>query len=428
MKQFTKTKLAAAVGTATMAMALAAPAGAAVVVGGDNGWEISFSGNVNAFYQHINCDTGCSSAGGGEDSSRVTSGFLPAFFTFSAKSPTVNGLTGSARFSFAPTIQTAKQHTDLAGAGPAGIGGSGIEGATIDTREVVADISGSFGTISYGRTLSHFGRQAILKDMTLFGVGGMHGGLSVTDSGVVTTGRVGLGYVYPNFESRLAWTSPNMNGFGLSVGIYDPAEPSLGAAPNQLETDVPRFEGEVMYTTAYTNGAASIWVDGTWQEVEVNAAGISMNGADYDREGWGAGAQASMSGFELTGYYYDGDNLETTLGFLTTPATSLAGVPNTTAPTQFEDSDNDGFYVQGTYTFNGRTKVGVSYGESNEDGDTFYNEVEQDMWTVGVYHDITSWLRVMAEYSEAETEVTTAGVSATTLEYDSFSVGSFILW
>ena len=44
-------------------------------------------------------------------------------------------------------------------------------GSNIDMREVFFNVSGDFGTISVGRTLALFQRQAILKDLTLFGMG-----------------------------------------------------------------------------------------------------------------------------------------------------------------------------------------------------------------------------------------------------------------
>ena len=43
--QFSKTKLAAAVSAAAFGAGLSAPAGAVVVVGGNDGWEVSFDGN-----------------------------------------------------------------------------------------------------------------------------------------------------------------------------------------------------------------------------------------------------------------------------------------------------------------------------------------------------------------------------------------------
>ncbi len=409
--KLTNKKLAAAIGIA--ALGLSSQAGAVVVVGGNNGWEVSFDGNINAFYQTINCDTGCVSAGG-EDSSRVTSGFLPAFFSFNVKSPTVNGLTGSGRISFAPTIHTGKNHTQLFG------GTSGIQGAAIDTREVVANIDGSFGTISFGRTLSLFGRKAILKDMTLFGTGGSIGTGNVPDAGTVTTGRVGYGYVYPDFQTRISYATPVTNGFQAEVGLYDPAEP--GGASTTFETDTPRFEGEVSYATAFSGGSMNVWADFTWQETTALAGGAATAGADYDSTGFGVGGQVAASGFEATAYYYTGDNLGTVVQFAAAAPVNVTG--------SFEDTDNDGYYVQGTYTFNGKTKVGLSYGESTQDAISAtvvaggVGEIDQQMWSVGVYHDVNSWLRLIAEYNDAETE--TANV--TTQEYDSFAVGAFLFW
>ncbi|MGR9092198.1 MAG: hypothetical protein ACU85U_16635, partial [Gammaproteobacteria bacterium] len=111
-KQFKKTKLATAVSIAAVGLGLGATADAVVVVGGDNGWEVSFDGNINAFYTITDGDELYSALGftsgantNDIDQSRVQTGLLPAFFSFNVKSPTVNGLTATGRFSFAPQIQ-----------------------------------------------------------------------------------------------------------------------------------------------------------------------------------------------------------------------------------------------------------------------------------------------------------------------------------
>ena len=54
-------------------------------------------------------------------------------------------------------------------------------------REVFFNVSGDFGTISVGRTLALFQRQAILKDYTLFGVGA----IGSPDGGGTGLGRIG---------------------------------------------------------------------------------------------------------------------------------------------------------------------------------------------------------------------------------------------
>ncbi len=444
--QFKKTKLAAAVATAVVGLGLSAAANAVVVVGGDNGWEVSFDGNVNAFYVQSNNDAGWNALGFGnaddtgggdnaaEDISRVTTGFLPAFFSFNVKSPTVNGMTGSARFSFAPQITNSTTKNQLYGVGGLNPPGSnGIQGASIDTREVLVNLDGAFGTISYGRTLSIYGRQAILKDMTLFGVG-----VANQDGGAVTAGRIGRGYTYPNFNARFAYKTPNLGGLQGEIGLYDPSDEQTAGGGLLDQVDTPRFEGEVTYTAAVSGGSVQGWVDGLWQDIESTATGASDN---VTVQGWGAGLEAKYMGFALTGYFYDGKGLGRSLQFVGgTRCNSDGG--GLAYGVECQAADNDGFYVQGTYTFNGKTKLGASYGESNQegfgwgnslasqaDGLTQTGDVELNMWTVGVYHDVNSWLKVIAEYSNAENKYGNVGaISGSDVESNTFSVGSFFFW
>jgi len=100
--QFSKTRIATAVSAAALGVGLSAPAGAVVVVGGNDGWEVSFDGNVNAFYTVGDFDAGYVTETADKDSGRVTSGYLPAFFSFNVKTPTIGGMTGTGRISFAP--------------------------------------------------------------------------------------------------------------------------------------------------------------------------------------------------------------------------------------------------------------------------------------------------------------------------------------
>ena len=88
------------------------------------------------------------------------------------------------------------------------------------------------------------------------------------------------------------------------------------------------------------------------------------------------------------------------------------------------EADNDGFYVQAAYTFNGTTKIGGGYGESRQDANMAYGipKWESDLWTVGVYHDVTSWLKVVAEYGNYSHDILGHD------DVDTFSIGGFLLW
>ncbi len=452
--RFNKTRLASGIAAAALGLGMASAANAVVVVGGDNGWEVSFDGNINAFYVMSDNDAGWNDLGladgpaaGGvfnrashrpsEDISRVTSGFLPAFFSFNVKSPTVNGLTATGRFSFAPSISNSTNKNEFYSAGDPALNGNmgnyglgGIQGASIDTREVVVNVEGNFGTVSFGRTLSIFGRQAVLNDMMLFGVG-----VANMDSAGVSSGRSGRGYTYPNFNARFSYKTPVFSGLQAEVGLYDPSVEQLNNLGNTVlnQTDTPRFEGELTYSTAFANGNFKAWVDGLWQDLESTAV---TGTDDATVAAWGIGATGSYMGFGLTGYYYEGEGLGRSLQF-------AGGVACNAAGSLCEEADNDGYYVQGTYTFNGRTKIGASYGESNQDAFTnsamarglahvFDNQdVELSMWTVGVYHDVNSWLKLIAEYSKAENDYSAnafSGANGGSTESDTFSLGTFFVW
>jgi hypothetical protein len=69
--------------------------------------------------------------------------------------------------------------------------------------------------------------------------------------------------------------------------------------------------------------------------------------------------------------------------------------------------DSDDWYVQAVYALPTKTKVGLSYGESALDGNRTeaFSEYKNSMWTVGAYHPITKHLNLVAEYSNAQSEI-----------------------
>lgn len=393
-----RTKLAAAIGAAALAGALSAPANAAIVLGGDNGWEVSYGGFVNLFYTQSDFDF---DAGGSEDSSHLNEGLLPAFHTLTAKSPEIGGLKGTAQITFAPDSSGSKTKRLNKG------------GGEIDMREVFFNVSGDFGTISAGRTLSLFQRQAILKDMTLFGMGALAG----PDGGGTGLGRIGFGYVYPDFRTRFTYKTPDINGFNLEVGIFDPQESASAPA----ETDTPQFQAEATYTHGFDGGSFNAWFGLLWQEQEITSSALGGTG-DVESFGWNIGGDIKFGGFNVVGSYYDGEALGTLLfnqGNDLVPGTGDGFACNLT---DCDEADNDGFYVQGSYTFNGKTKVGISYGGSYQDDNAAGSlGYDNELWTVGVYHDVNTWLKVVAEYNEHNSGY--LGANA-----ESFSVGAFVLW
>ena len=400
MKTYTA-KLATALSTLALVAAFSMPTNAAVVLGGSDGWEVSYGGFINLFYTQSDFE-------GGEDSAHLQQGLLPAFHTMTVKTPEVNGLTGTGQITFA-VDSSAEKTGRLNKSATLGTG------SNIDMREVFFNVSGDFGTISAGRTLALFQRQAILQDITLFGMGYMGG----PDGGGTGLGRIGAGYVYPDFRTRFVYQTPDMNGFQLSVGIFDPQEPLGNGAIS--ETDTPQFQAEATFNSSFEGGSFSGWAGFLWQEQEImphvldSETMASTPGGDVESVGWNVGATVSASGFSMTGSYYDGEALGSVLFALgggDAFGCSAAGC---------KEANNDGFYLQSSYTFNGTTKIGGGYGESRQDADAMYGigKTERELWTVGVYHDVNSWLKVVAEYSNFD-----AGAGST----DTFSLGGFLLW
>jgi hypothetical protein len=108
------------------------------------------------------------------------------------------------------------------------------------------------------------------------------------------------------------------------------------------------------------------------------------------------GANINFAGFGLTGYYYSGKGIGTTMQLL--DGFDLAG----------NRRDSDGGYVQATYVLPTKTKLGVSWGRSNldktsADSDNYLIK-ENEMWTVGAYHPLTKHLNLVAEYSDAQSK------------------------
>src|SRR5437016_10511364 len=150
-----------------------------------NGWSFAFSGNVNAFWVFSSDSTKASK------NSSVRTGLLPAFATFEARGKE-SGMNLGIHFGFAPQIQNAGNAHDQFG-------------ANIDMRQVYLTIGGQWGQILAGRELALSQRQNILSDMTLFGVGGV--GIGGGQAGGTTAGRIGYGYLYPNFNAQLTYST-----------------------------------------------------------------------------------------------------------------------------------------------------------------------------------------------------------------------------
>lgn len=154
--------------------------------------------------------------------------------------------------------------------------------------------------------------------------------------------------------------------------------------------------------------------------------------------GSGLVVRGGYRNFELTGGYENGQALGAA-PWLDLAAACVAG--GSTAGC--EAVRHPAYYLQGTYQFFGKTKFGLGYGEAAQ---ALFHPTDSGLspalatpnprlklWTVGVYHDVNSWLKLIAEYSNEHNNFQDnlpngAGSLRGKTESDAFMIGSFFLW
>lgn len=342
-----------------------------------NGWNFSFAGNVNIFAQW----QGTSSSGntpavagilvppGKNEGFYYGTGLLPAFATFTA-----SGKEGStdlaAHFGFAPQVQC-------------GGGNHDCFGAQIDMRQVFLTVGGSWGMITAGKELGVYQRQNILNDQTLFGVGG--GGIAPSGT---TLGRIGYGYIYPNFVAQMTYSTPAGRPGSLSIGLMDPS--TFGPYATH---DLPRLEAEGSYKT----GDLLLFASGTAQ----NSKTAPTGGTSKTAYGIAGGLTYKTGTFSIHGSGYYGRGVGTTLMF---GPLGDDGTGNLTK--------SYGYYGQITFTPTGsKATIAGSYGSSNLKGSTGDARVDNSLISGGIYYQATKSLKVVGEGDYAWSQVHNAPVS-----------------
>ena len=346
------------------------------------------------------------------DSFGITTGLLPSWLGFTATTRQ-NDLDTSVTISFQPGT----------GGNDALRGG----GATENRQAFLTFGDKSWGSVKVGKDLGIFASTAILNDMTLLGVGST--GLGTYGNGVnsaggangttTTLGGIGTGYMYADWKGQIAYTTPNMNGFSLTVGITEPWNTRNLSAVSGNATGTsksPAFEGQASFSWT-GDFAGKAWAGFFHQEVTgITGAGITGT-TDEDASAFEAGISTSLMNVGLVAYAYSGEGIGTT------------GMLSDGFDVNGSARDSDGGYVQATYVIPTGTKLGVSYGISNLDDnavDAGQNLVEEnERTTIGAYHPLTKHLNLVAEYSMVESK---SHGPQSSLETDVFSVGAILFF
>jgi len=394
-------KIKAAVAGAILASASVANAGITWEAGD---WTVDMSGNVNSFAIIQDADDTQTTVGGlaqnkGNDSTQtfINTGLLPNFLGFTA-STRQNDLDTSITISFNPGGSSTS----------AASGGSGEE----NCQAFLTFGDKSWGSVKVGKDLGLFGSTAILNDMTLLGVGAP---ASTAGGGNTTLGRIGSGFIYADWQGQFTYTTPNMNGLSLSVGVFQPWDAigdGVTSAASTGDADQLGYQGQGSYSWT-GDFAGKVWAGFYHQEVQ------GLVGGSDDATAFEAGVSTSIYNINLVAYGYSGEGVGTTL--LLSNGFDAAG----------NKRDSDGGYVQATYVIPTGTKLGVSYGVSNLDDNAADSALvaglveENVMLTVGAYHPLTKHLNLVAEYSNVESK---AHDTVGDAEADTISVGAILFF
>jgi predicted porin len=390
-------------------MAFASTANAGITIpAGD--WTLDIGGNVNAYYTNTRfggdlANARVSGQAGKANSNNISTGLLPSAIGIGGKTRQ-NDLDVAFQFTFFTSVDS--NGNGGGGAGVNSYNDNGAGGGALNIRQAFMTFGdASWGQIKAGKDLGVFGSDAILSDMTLLGVGTAAGG-----NGSSTLGRIGSGYHYADWLGQIQYTSPNWNGFAFTVAAR---QPWANSDNNNIG-----FDGKVTYDftgdvsgrvwagmlhqrtqtagLAARAGVAGVLENGTGNGVTGVAARAETRGQDDTARAWELGAKASFSGIGLVGYYYQGQNLGSS-------AIASANLPLTGLLVSTAGQNVKGGYAQATYALPGYgTKLGVSYGLTEQEGRANAADMQNKSWIVGAYHPLTKSLNLVAEYTDARYE------------------------
>ena len=350
-----KLKLIAA---AACAMATLPAAQAVELNAGD--WTVTVGGNINAFYTHSSCDkpagtvTGtalgdASLACGGKSSSTVIgNGLLPSMLNVGAK-----------------THQDGYDIGASIGMGVATATNSAIaQNSTVDVRHALVTFgNANMGTVKLGRDYGLFGLTPVLNDMTLLGVGAA---TQATQNGRVSLGHLGAGMVYPGTYGQIAYTSPNLSGVTLDLGLMNPVD----ASTTNPAADTPQYQARA----TYTGQGYKAWA-GVKSQKFGGSNGFTMSATEL-------GASATAGLFGLVGTVQSGKGM----GVLADGDQGNVKTSN--------------YFLQGTYQATDRIKLGLGVGQSRNNTGANSDLHSNQNLTAGMYYKLTKSMTLVGEIGQ----------------------------
>jgi hypothetical protein len=204
---------------------------------------------------------------------------------------------------------------------------------TVDWRDQYMKLEGPWGIVWAGRLLGLFNRGGMRMDWYLIHQQGVGHPCNVDSGGTTSCGGTGVGSLHPARNAQLAYSTPDLSGFQLTVAVLDPSmiAPAVDNTTSSWNrTPYPRVEAEATFHKGF-GGTSELnaWANGLSQIVgrtaEVQAQpGMPpltpmVPGIPADKTvsvfAYGAGAWGRFANFALGGTGWAGKGLGTAFAF-----------------------------------------------------------------------------------------------------------------
>jgi hypothetical protein len=165
-----------------------------------------------------------------------------------------------------------------------------LQTAGIDFRQTYMTVGRpNVGEFKLGRDIGLFGSEGILNDITLLSVGTPGGNVAPSNTSL---GRIGVGYIYTDFQPQITYTTPNLKGLTASVGVFEPLQSLTG--PGETSSS-PGFQGKIVYDGKIEGVTLRAWLSGITQRHN------RVDGVNYTGQGFDTGAKLGYGPITVTG-------------------------------------------------------------------------------------------------------------------------------
>ena len=271
--------------------------------------------------------------------------------------------------------------------------GDGIGGA----RNTFVGFVGDWGTVIFGRKDTPF--KGVRGKYDLFGdtIGDARAilrGRSVENDVAVTVGpdtttyNAGGNNWDQRYDNQIAYSTPDMGGFGATVAY-------ISDASNDLNNQYDAFSASASYEIGGFGIIAGYEQHNRGDDAYADLSAAGYNAED-DQSSYRVAAQYKMDGFKVMGLYQSVNNVN----FLTeSQANTIAANYNTDDPVYGGDMDMWG--IGAAYSFGKSTIKGHYFAASEVDS---VADSGADLWAIGYDYKLSKQTKVYAAYAAMSNE------------------------